>query len=61
MYWRNLEKSQPKPNKLVKVACRTEDNQWESTGRYRYNGKWSIRQNEQKTVDLRPPTHWKPL
>ena len=30
---------------------------WETTGYYR--GKlWSLKQNEEKTVDFKHPTHW---
>ena len=34
---------------------------WESVGKMRENGTFNIKQNQEGTVDFRPPTHWKEL
>tara|TARA_R110000803_G_C11981221_1_gene320782 strand:+ start:2592 stop:2810 length:219 start_codon:yes stop_codon:yes gene_type:complete len=63
--WRSLKRSKPPLNELVELmymitgAGSPERQGWESVGRLRENGRFSIIQNESKTVDFRPPTHWK--
>ena len=34
---------------------------WVSVGRMRESGIFSIKQNDIRTVDFRPPTHWRVL
>lgn len=65
--FRSLKNSKPPVNELVELqhlivgAGAPERDGWISVGRMRENGRFSIKQNEQGTVDFRPPTHWKAL
>jgi hypothetical protein len=65
--WRSLTKSKPEFNKLVEVKYEPigvgspEREGWQSTGRLRSDGTWTILQNPEKTVDFRKPTHWKEI
>lgn len=65
--WRSLKRSKPPINELVELqhmitgAGAPEHEGWMSVGRMRENGKFLIQQTEDKTVDFRPPTHWRPL
>ena len=65
--FRNLKKTQPEINKLVEVghmitgAGAPERTGWATTGRLRESGIWSLKQNRNKTVDFRPPTHWREI
>lgn len=67
MNWKSLKKSKPPINELVELQHMItgpgapEREGWISVGRIRENGKFSIKQNESKTVDFRHPTHWRPL
>ena len=62
--WINLERGKPPVNKLVELQHMItgigapEREGWESVGRMREDGRFSIKQNDSKTVDFRPPTHW---
>jgi len=65
--WRNLKKSTPPVNELVELSHHVsgigapDREGWVSVGRLREHGKFSIKQNEIKTVDFRPPTHWRSI
>lgn len=65
--WKNLKYSKPPVNELVELQHMItgigapEREGWISTGRMRENGKFSINQNKEKTVDFRFPTHWKKI
>ena len=62
--WRNLERSKPPVNELVKLQHlitgigTPEREGWVSVGRMRESGRFSIKQNASGTVDFKPPTHW---
>ena len=62
--WKNVKKSKPNENILVKVKHMITGNGaperegWESVGFIRSNGTWNIRQNDNNTVDFRTVTHW---
>lgn len=62
--WRNLKNSVPHHGILVKLKHQIMGNGaperqgWQSIGRRDENGKWSIKQNKENTVDFKPPTHW---
>ena len=63
--WINLKDNKPPVNVLVELRHlitgigENERVGWVSTGRMRENGRFSIKQNKEKTVDFRHPTHWK--
>ena len=65
--WINLKKSKPPILELVELkhmisgAGAPEREGWLSVGKIRENGKFSIKQNSIKSVDFRPPTHWKEI
>jgi hypothetical protein len=62
--WRSIKRSKPEIGLRVKVkhwvtgAGAPEADGWESVGTLRPDGNWSILQNDAKTVDYRPVTHW---
>lgn len=63
--WRNIERNKPEVMELVELQHMItgigapEREGWESVGRMKANGKFSIKQNASNTVDFRPPTHWR--
>ena len=65
--WRNLERSKPPIDDLVELRHIVtgiggpEREGWISIGKMRKDGIFRIKQNDSKTVDFRPPTHWKKL
>lgn len=65
--WKNLKRSKPPLNELVELQHMItgigapEREGWESVGKMRESGIFSIKQNTSKTVDFRPPTHWREI
>ena len=65
--WRSLNNSKPPINELVALrhmitgTGAPEREGWESTGKLRDNGRFSIKQNKEECVDFREPTHWKEI
>lgn len=65
--WLNIEKNKPPINEYIKLKCMIigigapERKGWESIGILRANGRFTIKQNELKTVDFRKPTHWEKI
>lgn len=63
--WKNIKRIKPPINELIGLKYMItgigapERKGWESIGRMRKNGRFSINQNNSKTVDYRIPTHWK--
>ena len=63
--WKSLKNSKPTINELVELKLMItgvgapEREGWESYGRLRSSGFFSIRQNELHSVDARNPTHWR--
>lgn len=62
--WKSLKNSVPHVGITVKLKHMItgigapEREGWESVGRRRKSGKFSIKQNISNTVDFRNPTHW---
>lgn len=55
---KNILFQKPPENIKLKVFHKPSDREgWETTGVYR-NNIWRLKQNEDKTVDFKHPTHW---
>lgn len=65
--WKSLKNSKPEIGKLVELKHMItgigapEREGWESVGRLRESGHFTIKQNKEKTVDFRNPTHWREI
>lgn len=65
--WRSLKRSKPERGKIVEVQHMItgpgapEREGWFSTGFLIRKDRWLIKQNDQKSVDYRDPTHWKEI
>jgi len=63
--FRSLKRSKPPIGVTVEVmhmitgAGAPEREGWTTLGRLRSDGSFSLSQNEQKSVDMRPVTHWR--
>lgn len=65
--WRNLKRSKPPVNEWVELQFMVtgsgghREDGWVSIGRIKPDGKFIIKQNSEKTVDFRHPTHWQEI